>query len=457
VSCSGRASRSGTKSFPARLGRVLVFAALFWGAIGCGVQNPPPGGEFTSNPRWASGDAAALLRNAHYLMIIDQPALALKDLEEAHRLYPGNMKVADALAHSYDKLGMGSRAQQVYQEALAREPDNPVLLNNLGFSYYLAGNWGQAEKCFRQTLNRHPDNQTARNNLGLLLCRQGHREAARKLWRDAEGEAAAAQRIRQALASLGMTGGVHYARQGKIKPTTHAAPASGTAAAAKLAATRTPPKAPASYHPEVPAAKPLTTKATALPSWPPRTGPVVAGDRPSPPLAPQKAGGIAQPAAVPAPKIAAAAKPGQPNITPMAASQPDPQGRAAGKAFKEKLKQDRPKYLSARELMDTNIAILNGNGSADLAHETRSRLSLEGFNVVDIGNYRDFGVVRTIIYYRPDAKHVATFLNHKFFPGAAVEPASQLAGGIDVKVILGHDLSLPQQAGASKMRLGKPL
>ena len=133
MSRSGRAGRLGAKRLWARLSRVLVFAILFLGAIGCGVQNPPPGGErgFTSNLRWSSKEAAAVLRSAQYLIIIGQPALALKDLEEAHRLYPDNMKVTDALGHSYDKLGMGKRAQQVYQEALAREPDNQVLLNNL--------------------------------------------------------------------------------------------------------------------------------------------------------------------------------------------------------------------------------------------------------------------------------------------------------------------------------------
>jgi Flp pilus assembly protein TadD len=434
---SGRASHLRAQRFQTRLSRILVLGILLLWATGCGVQNPRPGGEreFTPNLRWASGDATSLLRNAHYLKIIGQPALALKDLEEAHRLHPGNMRVSDALAHSYDELGMNKRAQQVYQEALAQEPDNPVMLNNLGFSYYLAGNWGQAEKCFQRILSRHPDDQTARNNLGLLLCRQGRREEARKLWQEAEGEAAAAQRLRQALTVLGMAGDRHYARQGKIEPGTQAAPAAGGAAATQPTASRAPAKASAP--------KPLASGARVA------SGP--------PPWAPQKEREMARQAAVLAPKIAAA-KTGKANITPMAAHQPySPQGKAAGKAVKEKVKPDRLKYLTARELMETNIAILNGNGAADLAHATRSRLALEGFNVVDIGNYRDFGVARTIIYYRPDSKHVAAFLNRRFFPGAEIESAPQLADPIDVKIILGHDLPQAQQAGASQVRVGKSL
>jgi Tfp pilus assembly protein PilF len=455
---SATACRLEAMRFRAYLSRALVLGTLLLWAFGCGVQNPPlRGSRAAPNLRLASGDATTLLRNAQYLKIIGQPALALKDLEEAHRLYPGNMKVTDALAHSYDKLGMHKRAQEIYQEALAREPDNPVMLNNLGFSYYLAGNWSQAEKCFRQILARHPDNQTARNNLGLVLCHQGRQEEARKLWQEAEGKAVAAQKIRQALTILGKAETNRSVRPTRIKPGSQLAPGPGKVAAAKPAVTRPPAKMPASYHPAPPAPKPDTTRATDVPSLPRHTGPVAAGDRTPPPPAPKKARAAAPLTPGPAPKIVAAAKPGEKNIKPAAANKPAPQGRTAGKAIELKLKPDRPKYLTAKELMETKIAILNGNGSHDLAHEARSRLSLEGFNVVDIGNYRDFGVARTMIYYRPDAKHVAMFLNHRFFPGAKVEPSPQLADRIDIKVILGHDLSQPQRAEASRSRMGKSL
>ena len=52
--------------------------------------------------------------------------------------------------------------------------------------------------------------------------------------------------------------------------------------------------------------------------------------------------------------------------------------------------------------METNIAILNGNGIHNLAQDTRSRLHLEGYKVVAINNFRDFGVDRTVICCRPE-------------------------------------------------------
>ena len=48
--------------------------------------------------------------------------------------------------------------------------------------------------------------------------------------------------------------------------------------------------------------------------------------------------------------------------------------------------------------MVTNIAILNGNGIHNLAHSTRSRLHLEGYSLVAINNFSNFGVDRTVIY-----------------------------------------------------------
>jgi hypothetical protein len=98
--------------------------------------------------------------------------------------------------------------------------------------------------------------------------------------------------------------------------------------------------------------------------------------------------------------------------------------------------------------METNIANLNGNRIHNLARDPRSRLHLEGDSVVAINNFSNFGVDRTVIYYRPDAERMATTLNKKFFPGAELESAPRLAESIDVKVVLGHDLGRQQQAEA---------
>jgi hypothetical protein len=498
----GGASSTAGKRFRGGLSWALILGTLLVLGTGCGLRDPRLNcdSEFAGSFRWVAGDTSRLLRNAHYFKLMGQPALALKQLEEARRLYPDNLKVADALAQYYDESGLHEEAQQIYQAALGLDSDNPVLLNNLSFSYFLAGKVVQAETYFRKTLARHPDNLALRNNLGLLLCLQGRRKEAGRLWQEAGGEAAAAQKLAQALAALGMTAAPRYGQPTrpsphepaprtypslderlaaqpkpatanprhspapspavtkKPEPKTRLVAPSPEVAALKLAATLPPKqKASGASSREVPAPKRLEDQVNARPPLPPPTviGPMV-GNHPARPLLPRSEPAAAPPAASPSPQTGTPARPKKAAPQAVRASQPDPKG-TAGETSQDKPRAAGPTYLTARDLIETGIAILNGNGIPHLAHDSRSVLSLEGFNVVAIANYRDFGVDRTVIYYRPEAEHVATFLNNKFFPRAAVEPAPQLADSIDVKVILGHDLFPQQRAEASQPHGNKSL
>ena len=99
-----------------------------------------------------------------------------------------------------------------------------------------------------------------------------------------------------------------------------------------------------------------------------------------------------------------------------------------------------PAVLAAAERADTGIEVRNGTRTQNLAHLTRTLLSLQGFNVVQIGNYIDFGVEATVIYYRAEAEQVARSLQSEIFPGARLEASSTLKNGVDLKVLLGSDL-----------------
>jgi hypothetical protein len=96
--------------------------------------------------------------------------------------------------------------------------------------------------------------------------------------------------------------------------------------------------------------------------------------------------------------------------------------------------------LTTAELTGTDIALLNGAGSQDLARQLRALLWQQGFQVASIGNHLDFGAEKTLIYYRPEAERVARALCRNFFPDAQLEPSTRIRGGADVKVILGRDL-----------------
>ena len=96
--------------------------------------------------------------------------------------------------------------------------------------------------------------------------------------------------------------------------------------------------------------------------------------------------------------------------------------------------------LTVAELVDTAIEVRNGNGTRNLARQTRSRLHQEGFTVARIGNHVDFGAAKTMIYYRPEAENVARAVSATVFPQAILEPCPKLKKGMDIKILLGADL-----------------
>ena len=380
-------------------GLAVITLGITWslGLVGCG---PVPSSSYTDatpgavlpNARQSSQEVSRLLRNAHYYKLMGRPELALKELEQAHRQNPDNLKLINILAQNYEELGQFETARKLYQEALTRNGPNPALTNNLCFTYYLEGRYQEAETCFRQTLALDPNNEAARNNLGLLYCRLGRQDEARRLWQEVEGSAAAEYKTRQALASLGMADRAVYAQR--------TAPAPAAVAAVS----------------PLPASTPGT-----LPS-------------PAATLAPQKVAMQVAPQPVPEQPAPDLIKPGPEALPKPAPEQapPAPAPRATSRSL--------PPYLTCAELVDTAIEVRNGTPAPHLAREVRSLLSREAFTVVKIGNHVDFGAEKTVIYYRPETQRVAQTLQTDIFPMASLEQSDQFRGKVDIKVLLGHDL-----------------
>lgn len=460
----GTASRHGPG--PAGGGVLLTIAVMLL-ALGCGVRGSNNGlqANFALAVRPASGDAARVLHNAHYYRLMGRPELALQELEDAHRQNPGNLKLANTLAQLYDELGQGERARQIYREALKVDSDHPGLRNNLCFSYYLSGKWKEAEAGFRQTLERQPANAAARNNLGLLLCRQGRLEEARSLWAASEGRDAARQKLEQAMAALGMAGAGQVAMMPRtplrIAPATPRPSLGSREATDRMGSQTSGAAGPKSRgNKELIRVAAVTSNQAGAPEGrggglpgrshsgtgtadlPPRQNPGVTpppGETPAPqPAAIPQASGNPAPVRV---KVA-------PQPATVKASSPSPSAPAMA-SHGNKLRLPR---LTARDLIETNIEVRNGNGIPNLAREARSLLSLEGFQVVSIANHVDFGMEKTTILYRAEAEKIAQVLQQKFFRQAEVRPAARLAEGIDVKVILGHELASPGQMMARHAR-----
>jgi Flp pilus assembly protein TadD len=458
--------------------RCLIFSLVMVVAMGCSAWQGR-NNAWDLNVRPVSGDADQVLRNASYYMLMGRSELALKELEEAHQLDPGNLKLSDRLAGLYEHLGHSERAQQVYLEALARDPDNQALHNNLCYSYYQAGNLAQAEACFRKMLARDPHSVKARNNLGLVLCRQGRQQEARQLWQAAEGGAAADQKLSQALAFLHQAGApVAPAPTAAVRPLAPApepqASAPPVAAAQSAAAHESgPAKAAPGPTPPIrevaapPAVAPVAAVVKDSGTAPAVSTPAPAAPQPPAAAAPQAAtaaapqtpeAAVPAPATQPSPAAPAAAAPAPAKPAALAEAQPAPQAPAKPASAPTAAVKPSAEFplppghpLTCSELVETGIEVYNGNGIPNLARQTRSSLELEGFTVVDIGNYKNFALERTMIYHRPSAARVARVLGAKFFPGAELEAEKELAEGVDVEILLGHDLPRRQaDAGGSE-------
>jgi len=100
--------RPEAKRFRGRLAWGVDLGTLLGQGIGCGLQapRPGPGPELSGGFPWAAADTFGLLRHTYYLNQTGQPELGATELEEAYRLDPGNLEVADALAQYCDELGM---------------------------------------------------------------------------------------------------------------------------------------------------------------------------------------------------------------------------------------------------------------------------------------------------------------------------------------------------------------
>jgi Tfp pilus assembly protein PilF len=431
---------AGSLRLPSVMNRVLPVVLgvglVLWLAFlpGCNSQNSAS--RRALQQIRPANNTAQLVRNAAYLKKVGRVELAVEDLEEAHLQQPDNLEILDALTRSYEELGDFDRAQELYEEALSRSGHNPALENNRCYSLYLQGRLGQAEACFRKVLARQPDNKAARNNLGLVLCRQGREAEALAMWREALSDAEARQHLGQALAALG-----------KEVPPSLAGPPPAPAVV-QVAAAGPPAAAPAPTGLKQPS--PPTPQASTPPPAPLAATPIPPMPRIGDQIPPGKIALAPTVTPAPSPVSSEQAQVRRASSTPEAAQSRAAAVAAAAVSPAEKsvstvpaattvVKKPRVPVLTAQDLEETRIEVKNGNGVQDQARETRSRLALEGFTVVGIGNHIDFGLEDTVIAYRPESAKVARTLVRKFFPSARLEEGGKLSAGADIRISLGRD------------------
>ena len=135
--------------------------------------------------RQMDGAAAELATRANFLLAAGDAKGAVRVLEEALRLTPGDENLHFNLGIAYGRSGDITNAEHHYREALRLLPDYPEVHNNLGNLLLRAGRMGEAEEQFTEAIKLMPELSTAHNNLGIVRQRQNRMPEAIACFRKA--------------------------------------------------------------------------------------------------------------------------------------------------------------------------------------------------------------------------------------------------------------------------------
>lgn len=135
--------------------------------------------------------ADSLLELGKDYLAADRAGLAIKMLEEARAMAPGNWEIHSTLGVALDAQGRAAEAQAAYAKALEITPDNAAVLNNLGLSQALSGQLDAALATMVRAADLPAATAQVRQNLALLLALKGEgAEAERMARRDLSPEQA---------------------------------------------------------------------------------------------------------------------------------------------------------------------------------------------------------------------------------------------------------------------------
>ena len=130
-----------------------------------------------------SRHADTLLELGKDYLAADRAGLALKILDEARALAPGNWEIHSARGVALDSQGLAAEAQAAYAKALEITPDNAAVLNNLGLSQALSGQLDAGLATLTRAADLPAATAQVRQNLALLLALKGEGAEAERMAR----------------------------------------------------------------------------------------------------------------------------------------------------------------------------------------------------------------------------------------------------------------------------------
>jgi tetratricopeptide (TPR) repeat protein len=140
------------------------------------TQDPP----ITANTHFAAGQLAESQ---------DNPALAVKQYEEALKLDPNHLGALYRLGVVYTGLTRYDDAIAIWKRYVKASGESADAYSNLAFCQEMAGHPEVAEGSYLQGIARSPKNVPCRVNYGLMLARHGRTEEAVRQWQTVLSEA----------------------------------------------------------------------------------------------------------------------------------------------------------------------------------------------------------------------------------------------------------------------------
>jgi len=152
--------------------------------------------------RQKEGDDQGALEHLRLTLALeDSPGLAVRVYEAERRVngdaagieflrgwldrHPGDPLASLALPEGYSGVRDWTKAQALYEDAIAKAPDNPVLLNNLALVYLGQGD-PRALELARRAQAAMPGSAEIGDTLGWVMVRSGNAAEGLKYLRDAE-------------------------------------------------------------------------------------------------------------------------------------------------------------------------------------------------------------------------------------------------------------------------------
>jgi tetratricopeptide (TPR) repeat protein len=110
-----------------------------------------------SRAEWATMQFEASFLTGEALRVLENYREALKPLEVAARLKPGNVAVAVALGWCYKRTHRLAQAIDALERAAKENPEEALLHYNLACYWCLAGNWDKALDALTSALDLDPE------------------------------------------------------------------------------------------------------------------------------------------------------------------------------------------------------------------------------------------------------------------------------------------------------------